>query len=494
MQGDRNWSVHFTLYMLDNKYRYVKREANDLLFLCQQMGADRSGHSRFRLRLYRFGRIFTTEVKMTKYQEQANNEQELLSHGNEGSVVILSTDNWKKTFWTIWAGQAFSILGSSAAGFAIVWWLTVQTGSAMVLALATLVMFLPQALVGPFAGVWIDRLSRKTIMIAADLLIAATSVVLAIAFFIGTPPVGLIYGMLFLRGVGQAFHIPAMQAAMPMFVPESELVKVGGWSGFIQSGSLMLGPVLGTFLMTVFSVPAVMLVDIIGALIAVGALTLVTIPDPQVDPAGRQPVIKEMRDGLLEIQQNKPLTLITIPILLICLIYIPLSALYPLLVNQHFGGGAWHASLVEFLFAGGMLLSGLILGVWGGYRDKFLMINLSLLAMGITIAVSGALPPSGFWAFAILSALMGLTGSFFNIPYVAYVQEVVPPAALGRVFTLTTSVMSLSTPLGLLLAGPFAEQIGIANWFLISGLLIMAISIGGHLLIIRINKISVDPV
>ncbi|OQB67450.1 MAG: enterobactin exporter EntS [Bacteroidetes bacterium ADurb.Bin139] len=400
----------------------------------------------------------------------------------------MPVNNWKKVFWTIWAGQAFSILGSAAAGFAIVWWLTVETGSAMVLTMATMAVFLPQALIGPFAGVWIDRSSRKTVMIAADLLIAATSIILAIAFFIGNPPIWLIYTLLFIRGVGQSFHLPAMQAALPMFVPESELVKAGGWSGFIQSGSFMLGPVLGTFFMTVFSIPAVMLIDIIGAVIAVAALLLVVIPDPQVDPSARQHILSEMLDGWQEIKGNKALVLISIPVLLTCFIYIPLSAIFPLMTSQHFDGTAWHASLIEFLFAGGMLLSGLILGLWGGFKNKFLMINLSLLAMGVAIAASGALPSTAFWAFGILSVLMGAAGNFFNIPFIAYVQEVIPPASLGRVLTLLTSLMSLSTPLGLLVAGPFAENMGVAQWFLISGLAIMLAAVFGCLLTARLKE------
>ena len=80
-----------------------------------------------------------------------------------------------KTFFIIWAGQAFSVFGSAAAQFAIIWWLTVQTGSAAVLAAASIVGLLPQAVIGPFAGAWIDRLSRKTVMIAADFLVAAAS-------------------------------------------------------------------------------------------------------------------------------------------------------------------------------------------------------------------------------------------------------------------------------------------------------------------------------
>lgn len=391
-------------------------------------------------------------------------------------------NRWKKTFFTIWAGQAFSILGSSAAQFAVIWWLTIQTGSAVVLAMASMVSFLPMALIGPFAGAWVDRLSRKTVMIAADLLIAAASAVLAAAFLLGTPAMWLIYLILFLRAVGLVFHAPAMQAALPMLVPQSELTKIGGWNQLVQSGSLMLGPALGTMVMTAFSIPAVMLLDILGAAAAIITLVLVKIPDPERNLTAKQNIGKEMLEGLKEIHRNQPLKAITVTMILSSLIYVPLGSLFPLMVSEHFGGTAWHASAVQFLFASGLLVSSLILGIWGGIKDKFLMINLAIGSFGIIVAVAGALPPSAFITFAILCVLIGLIGNFVTVPYIAYIQSTVPPTSLGRVFAIVTSLMSFASPLGLFVAGPVANQVGIASWFLISGLLEVMIALMGHAL------------
>lgn len=138
------------------------------------------------------------------------------------------TKNWKKNFFTIYIGQAFSLLSSSAVQFSIIWWLTVQTNSAMALTIASVVGLLPQAIIGPFAGVWIDRYNRKTIMIIADSTVAISSLILGVCFFFGTPPLVFIYVILFMRALGETFHKPAMQAAIPQLVPESELTKAGG--------------------------------------------------------------------------------------------------------------------------------------------------------------------------------------------------------------------------------------------------------------------------
>ncbi len=87
--------------------------------------------------------------------------------------------NWQFTFFPIWTGQALSLFGSSVAGFGLIWWLTKATGSATVLATATLVSMLPVILLGPLAGACVDRWNRKAVMIVADGFVALVSAWLA---------------------------------------------------------------------------------------------------------------------------------------------------------------------------------------------------------------------------------------------------------------------------------------------------------------------------
>ena len=120
--------------------------------------------------------------------------------------------NWKQNFFTIWAGQAFSQFSSAVLQFAIVWYLTDQTGSALVLTAAMMMGFLPQGVLGPFIGVFIDRYNRKRIMILSDLFISAASLVMVIAGWTGTLSTELILVVLFFRSIGSAFHTPCLQA------------------------------------------------------------------------------------------------------------------------------------------------------------------------------------------------------------------------------------------------------------------------------------------
>lgn len=178
-------------------------------------------------------------------------------------------EKWQKSFFTIYIGQAFSLLSSSAVQFSIIWWITVQTDSAMALTIASVVGLLPQAIIGPFAGVFIDRYNRKTIMILADSAVALSSLVLGISFFFGTPSLIFIYTILFVRALGETFHKPTMQAVIPQLVPESELTKAGGLGQMVQSSCIMVGSMLGAFLMSITTLQYALFVDIIGSSLAV---------------------------------------------------------------------------------------------------------------------------------------------------------------------------------------------------------------------------------
>ena len=100
------------------------------------------------------------------------------------STQFSTQDNipWKAAFFTIWSGQALSILGSQLVQFALIWYLTIQTGSATVLATASLVGILPNVVLGPFIGTLVDRWNRRLIMLIADSVVALATIVLAVLY------------------------------------------------------------------------------------------------------------------------------------------------------------------------------------------------------------------------------------------------------------------------------------------------------------------------
>ena len=163
-------------------------------------------------------------------------------------------NNWKRTFAIIWSGQFFSILTSSLVNFAIIIWLSLQTGSAEILAFAAIAAMLPQSIIGPFTGALIDRGNRKLVMMLADTFIALCTLLLAVLFWLDLAELWQIFALLALRSVGSAFHMPAMQASVPLLAPAEQLTRIAGNNQIIASVSQIAGPALGAMLITIWDI------------------------------------------------------------------------------------------------------------------------------------------------------------------------------------------------------------------------------------------------
>ncbi len=378
--------------------------------------------------------------------------------------------NWRKRFLALYAGQAFSLLSSIAVQFAIIWWITIRTGSAIALTIASVAGLVPQVLIGPFAGVIIDRYKRKTVMIIADLCVAGASLTLGISFYAGEPSLAFVYIILFLRAMGETFHKPALQAAIPQLVPQEELTRAGGLGQLVSALCSMAGPMIGALLISAIPMQHIMLVDISGAILATLALSTVPVPDHAGQTATRSGILKEMKEGFLAIRDNKALVRATIPVFLTSMVFMPLGSLLPLMVRQYFDGEAVQGGVVQTLFSIGMLASALVIGMTGGSRRPFAMISLSSFILGACSLIGGLLPPGAFIAFCGIVFVIGTTGMMGHIPYMAYIQKTVAAENLGKVIATVTSIISLGIPLGMFVAGPIAEQVGVGTWMIGAGI------------------------
>lgn len=385
--------------------------------------------------------------------------------------------NWKRTFFTIWIGQAFSLLSSAVVQLVIIWYLTDRSKSAAVLSIASLAAFLPQGLLGPFIGTLIDRMNRKRLMILADLGTAAVSLVIVVwGQFTQVPLWGAIL-VLILRSVGAAFHTPALHASIPLIVPKEMLAKSAGYSQTLQSLSLIAGPALAAVLYAALPFNLAIAIDPIGALIAVASLMMVKIPQPDQTESAAPNMWAELKEGFSVLRAHRGLFWLTIFSALFLFAFMPVNALFPLMSWTHFGGNEWHAGAVESVFAVGMLIGGLILSAWGGFKNKILSIILANIIVSLGIAASGMLAPSGFIPFLVLCGAIGLVLPFYNGPYMALLQERIPAEYLGRVLSISNSLMLISTPIALGVSAMAADHTGVAFWFVVCGMLMLAVSI-----------------
>lgn len=386
-------------------------------------------------------------------------------------------NNWKKIFLIIWTGQFFSLLTSYTVNFAIIVWLSIHTGSAEILAYAAIASLLPQALVGPFAGVYTDQWDRKMTMVLADGFIALCTLVISILFYLDVANIGYIIGLLALRSVGSAFHMPAMQASVPLIAPESKLLKIAGVNQSIQSVSTIAGPALGALAITVMEIEQVLLLDIFGALMAIGSLLFVSIPNPDREEQQVHHVQRELVSGVHEVTRQQGLRWLFLFCILSTFCIMPVSVLFPLITLNYFQGDVFQVSLVEVIWGVGMLVGGLLLSLMKGPVNKVMLINSMYLVLGISFTVSGLLPPSGYPYFVLLTALGGVSGAIYNSCFNTVLQETIKPSMLGRVFSMYFSVALLPSLLGLVGIGFFADTVGLAESFALLGAIIFGLGI-----------------
>jgi len=391
--------------------------------------------------------------------------------------MVKVREDWKGPFFTIWTLQQFSLVGSQLVQFALVWWLTKTTGSATVLATATMIAILPQVLIGPFSGALVDRFSRRAVMIVADGSIALASAWLAYMYFAGSVEVWHIYMIVAIRAIGGGFHWPAMSASTALMVPERHLTRVAGLNQTMQGVTNIVSPPLGAIFLAILPMHGILGIDVATAALAIAPLLFIRIPRPE-KAEGRVSYIAEVREGFRYVWRWKGLLWVIGIAMLINFAVNPAFSLLPLLVRKHFAAGAIELSWLESAFGIGIVAGGIGLSIWGGFKRRIFTSLFGIVGMGVGVLLVGLLPGSGLYYALGALLLVGLMNPLANGPLIALLQSNVDPAMQGRVLALLGSLVTAMSPLSLALAGPIADMIGIQFWYIVGGLTMLVTGIG----------------
>ena len=389
--------------------------------------------------------------------------------------------NWFARFFTIWTGQAISLFGSALVQFALVWWLTQKTGSATTLTTAFLIAMLPQIVLGPFAGALVDRWNRRIIMISADATIAMFSLLLAWLFATGRVEVWHIYAIMAIRSLGGAFHFPAMSASTPLMVPGEQLTRVNGLNQTLQGINGLIAPPVGALLLGFFQTQVVLLVDVGTAAMAILPLLFIPIPQPERGEESTQSVkptlFNDIGVALRYIRSWPGLVAILAMALFLNFLLVPSGALLPLLVTEHFRKGAIELGFLESAQGFGLIAGGIILSIWGGFKRKIATSIIGIIGLGLGIMLVGLAPANLFYLAIAGTVVLGFMIPITNGPIGAILQSVIRPDMQGRIMSLVNSAATAISPLGLLLAGPLSDWLGIRVWFWAGGLICLSIGI-----------------
>jgi DHA3 family macrolide efflux protein-like MFS transporter len=393
----------------------------------------------------------------------------------------------------MWAGQAVSLVGSSLVQFALVWWMTRTTGSATVLATATLIAMLPQIFLAPFAGALIDRWNRKAVMMVADSLIALATLVLIFLFATGRESIWAVYVILLIRSAGGSFHYPAMQASTSLMVPKTQLARIAGLNQTLNGIITIISPPLGALLISVLPMQGVLAIDVATAVIAVSILAFVRVPQPPRQLAQASGTAKkttywqDLREGWAYIVSWPGLLGVALLAMVINFLLTPAGSLIPLMVTKVFQKGALELGWVDAAFGIGIIVGGLVLSAWGGFKKRIVTSLMGIIGIGIGIMLFGLLPAKLFYISLVGVFLFGSMQVMANGPLNAIFQSTIDPDMQGRIMSLIGAGATAMSPLSLLIAGPVSDWLGVRTWYLIGGAACIVMTLIAFLIPVIIN-------
>ncbi len=366
------------------------------------------------------------------------------------------------TFLVIWVGQFISLIGTGMTRFALFIWAYQQTGDATTLALLGFFSFIGYVVVSPFAGMWVDRLDRKRVMLLGDIGAGLMTITMLLLLLSGGLHIWHLYVAETLTGVLEAFQLNAYSAAITTLAPPRQLTRMNGLRTLAINSSRILSPFLAGLLLPLVGLAGVMVMDVLTVLVALGALLLVQIPRPRPSAEGdaaRGSWWHEMTFGFRYIFRQKGLRGILLIMVGINLFAaVTYFAILPTLVLARTGGDELALATVQGALGLGGVVGGVIVSVWGGPKR---------LIHGI-LAFAGVSFLFGDLMFAVGQTVVVLSlAAFIAAVFVPFIissdqtlwQKKVAEDVQGRVFSARFALQDSAMAAGYLLAGPLADQL-----------------------------------
>lgn len=370
-------------------------------------------------------------------------------------------EKWKAKVGLFLASQTVTQLGSLLVQMAMIWHMTRTTSSGAWVTVITLCAFVPQTVISLFAGVWADRYSRRTLIIAADAGIAIATLALALWMRRSTAeamlvPIAVVSAI---RSLGAGIQMPAVNAMLPELAPQEHLMRVNGINGSLQAVAQFAAPAIAAILLEHGRMEAILYIDVATAVVGIGLLACLAIPRGRRMPAGEESVLADMAEGVRYAWRSRALRMLLAVYGAYILLSVPSGFLSALLIERTFRGEYSYLSISEMAGFAGMMLGGVVLGTWGGFRRRSRTLVLALCLYGLTtLAIAFA---QVFWLYAVLMFFVSLAIPAVGATVTTIVQERVEAEKQGRVFSLVGMMFSGFLPLGMVLFGPLADIVSI---------------------------------
>ena len=388
---------------------------------------------------------------------------------------------WKRRVTVFLVGQTITTFGSFLVQYAIMWHLTLTTKSGLVLALAAVFGFLPQAIVSIFAGVWADRVNRKMMIIVSDSVIALATLILAVFMLSGVEDLWLIFLIMAVRSIGAGVQMPAISALVPQIVPTDKLLTVNGINSSISSSLQLLAPVAAAAVYSTMSLSAILFIDVVTAVIGLSLLATVAVPTlARVGNEDKPSYFADLKEGMAYIFSNQLVRWVMAIFAIVFLLIVAPSNLSPLMIARTFGGEVWMLTVLELSFGFGMLIGGALIAVFAKKIDRIGMIIGSSILFGVLATAMGF--TTNLILFFALFFVVGIAVPAFSTSAMTLLQETVEPERQGRVFGFLGIVMAVAMPLGMSILGPLADVVSVEILLIVTGIATVVIAVVAVLL------------
>ncbi|MGE7610673.1 MFS transporter [Paenibacillus sp. NPDC101420] len=380
-------------------------------------------------------------------------------------------DHWKRKITLFLTAQTISLFGSSLVQYAIIWYITLTTTSGVMMTISTVCGFLPQMAISLFAGVWIDRYSRKKMIMLADGMIAIATLILAVMFLLGYHNIWLLYLILLIRAAGTGIQVPAVNAHLPQIVPKDQLMKVNGVNSSISSLMIFLAPAAGGVILSISTIETAFFIDVMTAIIGIGMMCIIVIPAHAKVEDGQKSNVQDIKEGFKYLKDHAFIKQLLIYLFVVMILISPAAFLTPLMVSRSFGPEVWRLTASEMTFSAGALVGGVLIASWGGFKSRMHTNILACALYGLLMVGLGVAPM--FAMYLLFNLLIGITMPCFNAPLTVLLQQNVDPDMQGRVFSLVQVTNSCALPLGMVLFGPLADSVQVETILIFAGIVVI---------------------
>lgn len=381
--------------------------------------------------------------------------------------------SWKYKLSAFMFSQGLSLLGSTVVSLAIIWYITLKTGSASMVTYVTLTTFIPQAMVMLYGGILADRYSPKLIVILSDSIIALSTLTLAILFFLGIDNINWIFLFNIIRSLGTGIQLPASKSILPQIVPSDKILKANSLSTGIWSVVQLISPGLGGIVMNQFNIQFIFLIDVITAIIGIIILVTIYIPISEKRLNSKNNT-DELLQGFEYIMKSKTLRNCIVLFSVFQFLVVPASQLSPLLATLNIGNEVWMLSVIETFFSIGALSISIIMAYKEFNVPQYKLIGLSSIIFGVTMIL--LLPIRSIMPFIAVMFIMGVGSPLYYTALITKIHENTDEAFMGRTFSFLDLFSSFATPFGMLVFGPIAN-LSIILSFAIPGILLIMLGI-----------------